>query len=462
EAISVNAVTTYNLQNLLLFMKGDYNPPLFNVILYLWLKIFPATEFFVRLPSLIFGLLTGIFIYKISKEIFTNHKIALLSLILLITSPLHIFYSQEARMYSLAAFTVSGSMYYFVKLIRTKNLLSVVYYALFTVLMLYSHYLTFFIIPLQWTYFFITQQYKSKKALLTYLTSQLLIVLFYIPWLPMLAKQLKIGQSTASGNVMWHQVVGDLSWKNLILLPVKFIIGRTSFDNKIVYGFLMVLILSLFSYLIWKALNCYFSRARPAQLDRARQDHTEPRSEFELFVWMWLIIPIIFGIIVSIKIPVLSYFRFLFCLPAFYILISKGITSSKHKYSILFAVLFINVFFSFRYLLNSKYHREDWKSAVNELHILNPAKEKVLLIKNVSAPFEYYDKKESDMGFVEEKELYVNETTIWLIPYAQPIFDPQDTTRTYLKNKDFVRTYEKHFRGVTLEKWQKLVASRYN
>ncbi len=439
EAISVELVKKpFFLTHIYQFMQGDYNPPLFNIILHFWLKIFPAQEFFIRLPSLIFGLATGLYLYKIAQLFFNSKKRSYFTLILLMTSPLHIYYSQEARMYSLAALTTTSSMYYFIKFWQSKNSLNNKYFILYvlaTALTLYSHYLSWLILPVQWAY--IIWQ-KNKKVFLNFLMANIFIAFSLIPLMPLLLNQLQTGKKAALANVVWGDVVGELSFKNMALLPIKFMIGRTSFDNKLLYYSIVLLLLMFSGFLLTRA-----------------------RKKAPLF-WLWLIIPPILGAGISFKIPVFSYFRFLFVLPAFYLLLASGVFNFKNPKPYLIFLLTVNLFFSFRYLLNPKFHRENWQGAVRTLLLKNRENAPVLIEQNVAAPFNFYDKQRSRTVYVYQKETIANFDSVWLIPYALPIFDPQDETRSFLENRGFVRVYEEHFRGVTLEKWQKLMAGGYN
>jgi len=442
EAISVETVTKYSLADLFSkFLPNDFNPPLYYLILHFWLKLFPATEFFIRLPSVIFGILTCVLVYKIYRYLFKNKKQAIFASLLLGTAPLHIYYSQEARAYSLTAFLVSASMYYFLKLLKEKKFLATSYYFPATILMLYSHYLSWLILPVQWIYFYVSKKWKNKKIILNFSISQFLNFFFLLPFLPIFLKQLKSGRGVAEGSSVWRNVLGGLTFKNIALLPIKFIIGRTSFENKLLYGFIVLLLGLFFSFLLLQT----------------RKIQRKERK-IQNFIWFWLIVPLALGVFVSFKIPVFSYFRFLFCLPAFYLLVAKGVFLFKKPKLLIFTLLLINFFFSLKYLLNQNYHRENWKKAVKILHQKNAGNQPVLIIQNVSAPFDYYDRGVSKKVFAFQKDAIVGFETVWLIPYAQPILDPQNETRSFLKNNGFSRIYEEHFRGVTLEKWQKLLA----
>ena len=438
EAISATAVTSLPLSELLnQFMIGDFNPPLFNLVLFYWLKIFPAGELFIRLPSLIFGLLTIVFVYKIYLLIFKDKKGAIISMALLATSPLHVYYSQEARMYSLAALTTAGSMYYFIKLLKEKNSLFTIHYSLFTILMLYSHYLCWFILAVQFLYLFLYKKSKLKFFIFHFS----FLIFLYLPWLPNFLKQLSMGFQESQENVVWKSL-STPSIKTVALLPVKFIIGRTTFANKGLYYLLMFVLILFFSYFIWHACNI--------------------KNKENKAIFLWLFLPPLMGIVLGLKVAVFSYFRFLYCLPAFYILIALGILTFKAWKKLVCFVLCLNLFFSCRYLLNPDFHREDWRQALKTLHQKNLNNSPILIIESVAAPFNYYDKQKSNLVFFSQKELISNNQEVWLIPYAQPIMEPEDTTRSFLKIKGFQRVYEEHFRGVTLEKWQKVLAIKYN
>src|SRR5687767_8667960 len=96
------------------FLPGDFHPPLYYLVLKIWAGIFGYSEISLRLPSVIFGICTVYVIYLLGKEMF-NKKVGLIASLLLATSGLNIYYSQEARMYSLATLLVSLLVYFFIK-----------------------------------------------------------------------------------------------------------------------------------------------------------------------------------------------------------------------------------------------------------------------------------------------------------------------------------------------------------
>ena len=114
EAINVNAAAGLSLKSLILkYSLGDFHPPLFHAILRGWILLFGSSEAVVRIPSVILGTLTVYITYLIGQKLFEG-KTGLIAATLIATSPLHIYYSQEARMYALAAFLTSLSAYFFI------------------------------------------------------------------------------------------------------------------------------------------------------------------------------------------------------------------------------------------------------------------------------------------------------------------------------------------------------------
>jgi len=102
EGIQWWASTSFPLKHLVTeYIKGDFNPPLFHIVLHFWTKVFGTSEISLRFPSVIFGVLTVFFTYKISQIIFKNKtlkienwelKISEVVALLTATAPLLIYY----------------------------------------------------------------------------------------------------------------------------------------------------------------------------------------------------------------------------------------------------------------------------------------------------------------------------------------------------------------------------------
>jgi len=423
EAIQFKSIYYFSLKDLLtVYMPKDFNPPLSYIINFSFSKIFGYSEVVLRLPSVIFAILTVWFVYKIAKLL--SFKKPYLASLLLATSGLHIYYSQEARMYSLATLAVTGSIWALIKYLKTKT--NLICYFLFTLTLLYSHYLAWFILPAQLILVFILKRKQLKKILLT----QLFALIGFLPWLPIFLQQLKTGLSAAGANQQWSDVVGGISFKNLSLIPVKFLIGRLPVDNNLFFITLLSLPFLLLAYLLFltfKNIN---------------------KNRFStITIFSWLILPLIMIILVSLKVPVLSYFRILYLLPAFYLILVLAIgylPKSLQKPVIIF-LLAINLISSSLYLFNSNFHREDWQQLTKVLAAKNTNNSPAVIIPVVDAPLKYY--YASNIVSSDNIESILDKSEIWLVPYAQPIFDPTQKTNQKILQAGFKENYKQHFRG---------------
>lgn len=388
------------------FLPGDFHPPLYYLILKYWTEVFGFSEVALRVPSIIFGILTVYFVYLIGREI-SNRKTGLIASVLLATSGLAVYYSQEARMYMLATMLVTASIYFFLK---KKWLVFGICLALIGM----SDYVSLLIIPI----FLIAGWKDIKKVILSFIP---LVVLFLF-WFPIFVKQLSAGFSVAGSP--WWNILGTVTLKNIALIPVKFMIGRISFDNKVLYGIIVVAISLLFGYLL------YLSR------------------KSSKILWYWLVIPIVLGIILSFRIPALSFFRFLFCLPALYLLIASGLEKSgKYEKAALILVLGINILSSSYYLFNYRFQREDWRAAAMAIGtdrvVLPGSSQKEALV--------YYGKGSQ---ITDAQHLTKNDKTIWLSRYVAGIADPTDSTRLAIESLGYNKASEFNFNGVVF--WEYL------
>jgi len=381
------------------FMPADFHPPLYYLVIHVWASVFGTLEIALRIPSVIFGVLTIYFIYLIAK--ISKFKWPLVPALFLATSGLHVYYSQEARMYAMATFLVSYLVYLYLK--EKWFLFSIV-----LVLIFLTDYVSLLILPVLFIYSY-SKHVKVKK--LFYATTPLIIA--FLAWLPFLSKQLVAGMSVRESA--WWNILGTVTFKNVALIPTKFMIGRVGFDNKALYALIIIIISAIFIYVIGKAKN---------KLN-----------------WYWFGLSLLLGILLSFFIPTLTYFRYLFILPAFYLLLSE----SRSKIFIVI-ILAINVLSSGFYLLDSRFQRENWRDVANLI-----GDEKIVFPVNSQKEALVYYRKESQI--INKEQVSNNFNPIWLSRYVWEIFDPTDSTRKYIENLGYNKVAESNFNGVVLYKY---------
>lgn len=97
-------------------VRIDQHPPLYYLLLHVWIALNGDTPYYVRLLSVIFSTATIPFIYLIGQRL-SGAGLGLAAAVILALSPFHIYYAQETRMYTLLAFNAGVAIYALVRLL---------------------------------------------------------------------------------------------------------------------------------------------------------------------------------------------------------------------------------------------------------------------------------------------------------------------------------------------------------
>jgi 4-amino-4-deoxy-L-arabinose transferase-like glycosyltransferase len=117
---------------------ADGFPPFFHFILYGWLRIFGSGET-ARWLSLIFGVLALPAAWLLGREV-GGDRVGLWSVLLLTLSPIHIWYSQELRAYSLCFLLALMATWLLLRALRSDRASDWVAYGFVVICGLYTHY----------------------------------------------------------------------------------------------------------------------------------------------------------------------------------------------------------------------------------------------------------------------------------------------------------------------------------
>ncbi|WP_166437319.1 glycosyltransferase family 39 protein [Niastella caeni] len=182
----------------------DQHPPLYFIIERLAFTIFSHTEGVARSISVIAGTISVWCMWLLGREVFSK-QLGYIAAILTCVNYYNIFYSQEARGYIFAFLFATLSFLYFIKLIRSPVRRNVILYAVFTLLLLYSHYYSLFAVASQGLlallFIFLEEKRTEKTRLFkAFLFSGIIILVGYAPWVPFLLEMSRI-KSFWIGNV---------------------------------------------------------------------------------------------------------------------------------------------------------------------------------------------------------------------------------------------------------------------
>lgn len=316
-----------NLVQILSQTSGDIHPPLYYIVLKLWMIFFSDSIISMRSLSALLGVISIYFIYKISK-MFLNNDLKIFFVLMLYTfSPLNIYYSQEVRMFNLNLFLCLGSVFYYFRFINTPSNKLGLLYLIFTILALYTHYFAFFILFTEvfilLTYFF--NKNVSLVIIKKYLFYFFLINFFYVPWYPVLYNQVKKGQPWRTEQTFIQVIISEINYFKEIFLSTYYI-----YEGWVIYYFssffgLFIIIYIFFS--LFKILN-------------SKTFFANKSNEIILFV----LIPLLLATIISIN-QSITFSRYLsITIPYLFItLIYFLFKFNKYKTAILISIFLLGV-----------------------------------------------------------------------------------------------------------------------
>ena len=201
EAFSAYIIQ-FNFLDIARYTATDVHPPFFYWLLKIWAGVFGHTELGLRSMSVFFGIIAAIFGYLFVKRKF-GRRAALVGLVILALSPLFIRYSQEARMYTLAAALVMSATYVMSRALETGNRKLWIVYGVLVSLGMWTHYFTALAWIAHWVWrFVVIKQTGAKRKLLfkkffdrNWLTAYIIAVGLYLPWIPAMVIQLVVVQT---------------------------------------------------------------------------------------------------------------------------------------------------------------------------------------------------------------------------------------------------------------------------
>ena len=164
--------------------SADVHPPLYFWMLRLWRWVSGDSEFGLRLLSAAIGVLTVVATYHLGKLV-GGPGVAVLAALLVGISRFDVWWSQEMRMYALAALLAPLSLWAAIRFWDEDRLVDGVLYVLFTAAGLYTLYLyvsVLVVVNLVWLWVFARTE-RRWRALIRWGSAQVLVLALFWPWL---------------------------------------------------------------------------------------------------------------------------------------------------------------------------------------------------------------------------------------------------------------------------------------
>jgi len=488
----------------------DANPSLFYVVYHYWRKI-GDSAFVYRLFSVLFGFLSLPAMYLLSRRLLDPGP-ALAATLLLAVSPLAVYCSQEVRSHSMLLLLSILSVYFMIRCLDQGGIVNLLGSAVSTGLALHTHYFAFFLLGFEVLYAVVfavkhlgharqsapgaqqlataaleapgtpqglyslvslsawVQTYRNlARGLIAFIVGVVLAGIAFLPWLkPFLTQMVTGGQSWRPYSPPWaifkdvfiYFTIGHSATRIPSLIP-----PLEGLQDSAPFKFLVLIGCLLIPFAATAVLGLAKGPRRP---DRGR-----------LLLAMYLLVPLVLVILATQKIHLFDYRHMLPFLPAFCLLVARGLDRLASRSRAASLVLLAYIAALSLLSLGSYYHdpayaKQNWRGAFE--YIKQNAKPNDVILSfhhSKTLGLDFYSDQSIPILFAfpetregktleEERELLRQRIDqiksqagrIWLFDYHGLVFDPLNLVRGMLKEDrhmmDFVR-YSKGVRTFTLE-----------
>lgn len=301
---------------------ADIQPPLYYYLLHGWITLFGDSEQALRGLSVLFGVFTIPLMYAVAWRLFRSRLAGLLAALLVAVSPLHVWYGQEARMYTLLTFLCLLSSYFLLLVVDAKKKWQIALmwaaYTLVNIAALYTHYFAFIVLACQVVYVFLVWVTKEEHPLHLLLgggLSGIITVLTFSPWLPHLLTRYEVDASYWPGKLQIDEVLVDIG--------LSFVGGESVSEWIGVWlaaGYSLIFVLCVVALL---AAAASATRRAAADMSSASPSAFYPL----LFLFLYLFLPPILILVLSYNSPKFNARYVMVSHPAFLLILSGGLAA---------------------------------------------------------------------------------------------------------------------------------------
>lgn len=367
------------------------------------------SETILRFPSVVLAVLSIPIMYRVGR-LSLGRPAGLLGAFFLALNPFHLWYSQEARMYTMVVFFVLGSVYFFLRAIRKNTWRSWGSFVIFSTLAYGTHYFALQIALVQFAFilcrFRILHRVFRKWAI-----CQGLAFLPLIPWLVAY-----FGQDVVALGIGWIK-------RPTLLAPLQTL---WAFSSN--YGGSLT---PIGLFLLCLVLLQGFLTRQPAH-----RDH-------KLFLALWLGLPIVVTWLISQRRPIYDHRYLIVVLPAYLVLLAYGVVGVSHrilKWALTIALVAIMASSSIRIYFDPVFLKQDWRGAAHYVQSSAQAND-VIAVERFEdiAALKYYYKGDlelvvvdSDQNLGEFEKSIEGYERLWLIYYRATSEQPDSNTKRWL------------------------------
>ncbi|HIQ06562.1 MAG TPA: hypothetical protein EYH31_12930 [Anaerolineae bacterium] len=302
-------VASMGLARLTQWTADDIQPPLYYYLEAGWTRLAGRGEWALRFPSAWFGVLTLPLLYVMGCRLL-GRRAGALAVLLGATNPLYVYYSQEARMYSLLTWLGLLAGYLLLCALRAASQRQADWFwlafALAATALLYTHYFAFFLLFAYTLYLFPAYLQQSLTSgfcsrLWRPFLAGIVIFLAYLPWLPAMFTRYQVdasfwGGRLKLGEALRHVIINfTLGAPEMVLEPVAV---------RLAGGYGVVLLVAL-AALVWHLRKVQFLSL--------------------LFLLLYLLIPLFTILVLASRTPKFHPRYLMLASPAYLLLLASGL-----------------------------------------------------------------------------------------------------------------------------------------
>lgn len=474
EAFSVY-LSRFDLATITARTAADIQPPLYYYSLNLWLTLAGDSEFAARFLSLFFGVLTVPLMFVTARRLF-NSTAALFAALIATFSALYLWYSQEARMYTLITFLGLLASYALLRALTTKGARWWIVFAVASIAAVYTHYFAFALLAFQFLYALWVILRSARDAnrpphtVRNTLFAFLAIFVAFLPWIPFMLNRLGEDASYFRGALKLDEALRHIG--------ISFSVGESVLENIaqwIAVGWLIAAVIALVAILIAN---------RSASAARRRS------SDGLVFALLYLIVPLVLLLFLFSRNPKFNARYLMLASPGLYLLLGAGLASllsfaqSKNIVArvasaavLLFAFGFL--FFTSLYSITNAYFdsaftKADFRGVANFVTQHAQPDEAIILTSGHLFPaFDYYyrDAQLPELRLPDDATLNADHVLnfnaaqelnralegkrgAWLVQWQNEVADPNGVVPMLLDSRGQEQTQDAAFWQVKLRHWR--------
>ena len=341
---------------------GEFNPPLFYWIEHLMLSV-GNNEVILRFVPALLGVLTIPLIYLVGKE-FIDRNVGIIAAAACAFSPFLIYYSQEARAYSMGLFFVAFATYYFLRALKTNETIHWVLFGILSALAFWSHFYTLVVIGAMGLYALavkIPEFMHDIRALRPLVAAG---AVFAVICLPLIIVTIQLfTKRSASAPTFGIQGV------DIVVETFRELSGSSDIA---LYLFLILFVVGIVQALL---------------LDKKKG----------IFLVSLTLLPFAISWILSYRIPMVPRYLIVFA-PVYFVGIALAykpvfarISNRGVIYGFIALVILLGLTSPFFTSYYTQYSKEDWRGFSGQIHQLARPGDLLVLVPNyISQPFDYY------------------------------------------------------------------------